>query len=144
MKAETFRVKFTQHQRKSGALWKELFFELRNYFEGWDLVEHEFELISNKPILAKPYRTSQRQNEILKCEIKRMLDFNIIEIGQSDYASPMMLVEAPGKDPRLCIHYRLLNANVRTQFFPLPNIEESVERVTDAKYIMVTDLAKGY
>ncbi|GBN84417.1 hypothetical protein AVEN_145251-1 [Araneus ventricosus] len=51
------------------------------------LVEHDFELISNKPIRSKSYRTSQRQNEILKGEIKRMLDLNIIEIGQSDYAS---------------------------------------------------------
>ena len=34
-KPETFRVKFTQHQRKTGSLWKELVFELRNYLEGW-------------------------------------------------------------------------------------------------------------
>ncbi|GBN02874.1 hypothetical protein AVEN_153230-1 [Araneus ventricosus] len=78
------------------------------------LVEHDFELISDKPIRSKPYRTSQRQNEILKGEIKRMLDLNIIEIGQSDYASPMILVESTGKDPRPCIDYRVLNASVRT------------------------------
>ncbi|GBN98605.1 hypothetical protein AVEN_200026-1 [Araneus ventricosus] len=35
MKPETFRLKFAQHQRKPRALWKELFFELRNYLEGW-------------------------------------------------------------------------------------------------------------
>ncbi|GBN86079.1 Transposon Ty3-G Gag-Pol polyprotein [Araneus ventricosus] len=87
---------------------------------------------------------SQRQNEILKGEIKRMLGLNIIEIGQSDYASPMILVESTGKDPRPCIDYRLLNANVRTQFSPLPNIEERLERVAAAKYITVIDLAKGY
>ncbi|GBM04413.1 Transposon Ty3-I Gag-Pol polyprotein [Araneus ventricosus] len=108
------------------------------------LVEHDFELISNKPIRTKPYRTSQRQNETLKSEIKRILDLNIIEIRQSDYASPMIIIEAVGKDPSPCIDYRLLNANVRTQFFPLPNIEECVETVAAAKYITVTDLAKGY
>ncbi|GBO36558.1 hypothetical protein AVEN_17830-1 [Araneus ventricosus] len=94
------------------------------------LVEHDFEVISNKPIRSKPYRTSQRQNEILKSEIKRMLDLNIIEIGQYDYASPMILVESPSKDPRPFIDYRLLNANVRTQLFPLPKIEERVEKVS--------------
>ncbi|GBM12257.1 hypothetical protein AVEN_155262-1 [Araneus ventricosus] len=73
-----------------------------------------------------------------------MLDLNIIEIGQSDYASPMILVESPGKDPRPCIDYRLLNANVRTQCFPLPTIEKRVESVSAAKYITVIDLAKGY
>ncbi|GBM35823.1 hypothetical protein AVEN_22622-1 [Araneus ventricosus] len=49
MKPETFRVKFTQHQRKSGELWKELIFELRNYLEGWiDGVKvNEFETLKN-------------------------------------------------------------------------------------------------
>ncbi|GBM47553.1 hypothetical protein AVEN_90265-1 [Araneus ventricosus] len=32
MRPETFRIKFTQHQRKQGALWKDLVFELQNYF----------------------------------------------------------------------------------------------------------------
>ncbi|GBO23257.1 hypothetical protein AVEN_53556-1 [Araneus ventricosus] len=35
MKPEAFRIKFTQHQRKQGALWKELVLELQNYFDGW-------------------------------------------------------------------------------------------------------------
>ncbi|GBL81172.1 hypothetical protein AVEN_120022-1 [Araneus ventricosus] len=35
MKPEALRVKFTQNQRRPGALWKELVFELRNYFDGW-------------------------------------------------------------------------------------------------------------
>ncbi|GBM79356.1 Transposon Ty3-G Gag-Pol polyprotein [Araneus ventricosus] len=73
-----------------------------------------------------------------------MLDLNIIENGQSDYASPMILVKAVGKEPRPSMDYRLLNADVRTQFFPLPNIEEHVERVAAAKYITVIDLAKGF
>ncbi|GBO12578.1 hypothetical protein AVEN_158461-1 [Araneus ventricosus] len=55
----------------------------------------------------------------------------------------MILVEAPGKNPRPCIDYRLLKASVRTQYFPLSNIEDRVERVSAAKYITVIDLAKG-
>ncbi|GBO35736.1 hypothetical protein AVEN_234701-1 [Araneus ventricosus] len=35
MKPETFQIKFKQHQRRQGALWKELAFELQNYFDGW-------------------------------------------------------------------------------------------------------------
>ncbi|KAF8778761.1 Gypsy retrotransposon integrase-like protein 1 [Argiope bruennichi] len=57
------------------------------------LVEHDIELISNQPVRSKPYRTSQRQAEILKSEIKQMLDLKIIEMGQSDLTSPMLLVE---------------------------------------------------
>ncbi|GBM03052.1 hypothetical protein AVEN_14563-1 [Araneus ventricosus] len=35
MKPKTFLIKLTQHQRKSGAIWKELGFELRNNLESW-------------------------------------------------------------------------------------------------------------
>ncbi|GIY97091.1 transposon Ty3-I Gag-Pol polyprotein [Caerostris extrusa] len=54
-----------------------------------------------------------------------MPDLNIIEI-------------VPGKDPH--INDKLLNSNICTQYFPLPNIEESVSA---AKFITVIDLAKG-
>ncbi|GBM70410.1 hypothetical protein AVEN_38120-1 [Araneus ventricosus] len=49
IKPETFRVKFTQHQIKSGALWKELVLELKNYLEGWlDGVKvNDFETLKN-------------------------------------------------------------------------------------------------
>ncbi|GBO17146.1 Transposon Ty3-I Gag-Pol polyprotein [Araneus ventricosus] len=56
----------------------------------------------------------------------------------------MILVEAVGREPRPCIDYRRLNSSIRNQYFPLPNIEERVERVSAAKFITVIDLAKSY
>lgn len=46
---ETFRTKFNQHQRKPGALWKDLIFELRSYLDGWlEGVEvKDFEALKN-------------------------------------------------------------------------------------------------
>ncbi|KAG8173584.1 hypothetical protein JTE90_009309 [Oedothorax gibbosus] len=105
---------------------------------------HDIELSEEQSILSKPYRTSPRQNAILKTEIQKMLDLKIIEIGFSDCTSPMILVEAPGKDPRPCIDYRNLNKITKTKFFPLPNIEERIEIVSSAQYITVLDLSKGY
>ncbi|GFS61217.1 retrovirus-related Pol polyprotein from transposon 297 [Trichonephila clavipes] len=109
-----------------------------------NLVEHEIQLVSDQPVRTKPYRMSHRQNEILKNEITRMLKLGIIEVGESDYMSPMILVEVAGKEPRTCIDYRKLNGIIRTEYFPLPNIEERVEKVSAAKLITVLDLSKGY
>ncbi|GBN66471.1 Retrovirus-related Pol polyprotein from transposon 412, partial [Araneus ventricosus] len=49
MKPETFRLKFTQHQKKTGALWRELVFQLRNYLDGWldGLEVRDFENLKN-------------------------------------------------------------------------------------------------
>ncbi|GFU58858.1 retrovirus-related Pol polyprotein from transposon 297 [Trichonephila clavipes] len=109
-----------------------------------NLVEHEIQLVSDQPVRTKPYRMSHRQNEILKNEINPMLKLGIIEVGESDYMSPMILVDVAGKEPRPCIDYRKLNGIIKTEYFPLPKIEERVEKVSAAKFITVLDLSKGY
>ncbi|GFX95103.1 retrovirus-related Pol polyprotein from transposon 17.6 [Trichonephila clavipes] len=73
-----------------------------------------------------------------------MLELKIIEPGESDFTSSLILVEAQGKEARPCIDYRRLNIVTRTQFFPLPNIEELLEKVSAAKYISILDLTRGY
>lgn len=73
-----------------------------------------------------------------------MLELNIINEGESNFNSPIILVEAPGKDTRPCIDCRKLNTITKAEFFPLPNIEKRVEKVADAKYITVLDLTKEY
>ncbi|GFX17082.1 hypothetical protein TNCV_4266081 [Trichonephila clavipes] len=108
------------------------------------LMRMDIELISDKPIKTKPYRMSPRQINILREEIKRLLELGVIEIGQSDYTSPLILVESPNKDPRPCVDYRRLNEITRAKFFPLPNMEEIVEKVSAAPYVTVMDLSKGY
>ncbi|GFY62113.1 hypothetical protein TNIN_118571 [Trichonephila inaurata madagascariensis] len=109
-----------------------------------NLVEHDVDLISDKRVQHKPYRMTNRQNEILKAEIERMLKYKIIEPGPSEYTSPMILVETTGRDPRPCIDYRKLNEMTRTEFYPIPNIEQRVKTVAAAKFITLIDLTKGY
>ncbi|GBN18709.1 Retrovirus-related Pol polyprotein from transposon 297, partial [Araneus ventricosus] len=109
-----------------------------------NLVEHDIELICDKSIKHKPYRMTNRQNDVLKAEIGKMLKYNIIEPGASEFTSPMILVETPGREPRPCIDYRKLNEITRTQFYPIPNIEQRVETVAKARYITLIDLTKGY
>ncbi|GFT43348.1 retrovirus-related Pol polyprotein from transposon 17.6 [Trichonephila clavipes] len=87
------------------------------------LMRIDIELISEKPIKTKPYRMSPRQINTLREEIK---------------------LESPNKDPRPCVDYRRLNEITQAEFFPLPNMEEVVEKVSAAPYVTVMDLSKGY
>lgn len=48
------------------------------------------------------------QNGILKIEIQKMLKLGIIEIGESDYTSPMIIVKASGKNYWLWISYYVI------------------------------------
>lgn len=127
---------------------QKLFEEFRQCFSSQPgrttLITHEIELTSDEPVQSKPYRVSPRQQEIMEVEIKRMLELGIIEPADSDYTSPMILVEASGKEPRPCVDYRKLNAITRNQLYPIPNIEERVERVSGAEYISTIELVRGY
>ncbi|GFV08847.1 hypothetical protein TNCV_3820901 [Trichonephila clavipes] len=114
--------KLSQIQR--GQL-KKLLYEYSNLFSNipgcTDLAKHDIELESERAIVSKPYQP-----------------------GESDFTSPLILVEVRGKEARPCIDYRRLNKVTRTQFFPLPNIEELLENVSAAKYISILDLTRGY
>ncbi|GFX07449.1 hypothetical protein TNCV_5091641 [Trichonephila clavipes] len=107
--------KLSQIQR--GQL-KELLYEYSNLFSNipgcTDLAEHDIELESERAIVAKPYRMSPRQIEILKSEVNKMLELKIIEPGESDFTSPLILVEAQGKEARPCIDYRRYTSFVTT------------------------------
>ncbi|XP_064463444.1 uncharacterized protein LOC135374410 [Ornithodoros turicata] len=109
-----------------------------------DAITHDIELTSEQVIRSQPYRTSPRQKEIIEEEVNKMLVFGIIEPGNSDFASPILLVEVPGKNPRPCIDYRRLNAVTKDLTYPISNIEERVEKVSGAKYISTIDLVRGY
>ncbi|GFV88792.1 hypothetical protein TNCV_4608371 [Trichonephila clavipes] len=88
---------------------------------------------------------SPRQIEILKSEVNKMLELKIIEPGESYFfTSPLILVEAQGKEAKPCIDYRRYNKVTRAEFFPLPNFEELLEKVSAAKYISILDLTRRY
>ncbi|GFT52564.1 hypothetical protein TNCV_4267051 [Trichonephila clavipes] len=100
--------------------------------------EHDIELESERAIVSKPYRMFPRQIEILKSEVNKMLEQKIIEPGETDFTSPLIFVEAPGKEARPCIDQGRLNKATRTQFIPLPNIEELLEMILAAKNISLS------
>lgn len=109
-----------------------------------NITTHDIELTSDEPVQVKPYRVSPRQVDLIRAKVERMLNFGVTEAGDSGYASPMIMVKAPGKQPPPCIDYRRLNAKTRGQLYPIPNIEERIETVSRARYISTVDLIRGY
>ncbi|GFU40698.1 retrovirus-related Pol polyprotein from transposon 17.6 [Trichonephila clavipes] len=91
-----------------------------------NLVEHDIDLISDKQVQHKPYRMTNRQNEILKTEIERMLKYKIIEPGPSEYTSPRILVETSGRDPGPCIDYRKLREPGHARKSKMPKLRPFV------------------
>lgn len=109
-----------------------------------DLTEHDIELTSEELVKFNCYCLSARQKDILNKEVKRMLELGVIKPSDSEYTSPMILVDAPGKDPRPVVDYRKANALTKDQAYLIRNIEERVEQVSRAAYVTTLDLTRGY
>ncbi|GFS73859.1 retrovirus-related Pol polyprotein from transposon 17.6 [Trichonephila clavipes] len=97
-----------------------------------DLAEHDIELESERAIVAKPYRMSPRQIEILKSEVNKMLELKIIEPGESDFTSPLILVEAQGKGSKALYRLQKLSFSLAWDDH-LKHLKDVFERLRSAK-----------
>ncbi|KAI2657313.1 Retrovirus-related Pol polyprotein from transposon 17.6 [Labeo rohita] len=105
---------------------------------------HNIILKDSTPIHQKPYRVPERMVEQLKTEIETMLEMGIIEPSTSEWSSPILLV--PKKDGGIgfCTDFRKLNSVSCFDSYPMPRIDELIERLGKASYITTLDLCKGY
>ena len=109
-----------------------------------NVIIQDIQLLDTTPIRARPYKMSLRQVELIDKEVESMIRDGLIEEGPSDFASPAILVETAGRAPRLCIDYRKLNKVTKTQYYPLPRLDQRIETVAGAAYITCLDLVKGF
>ena len=84
------------------------------------------------------------KGEYLKREINYLLDNNFIEPSKSSWSSPCLLIPKPDGTYQFCTDYRKVNAVTKTNTFPLPRIEDCIDRVGNAKFISKFDLLKGF
>ena len=67
-----------------------------------------------------------------------------IERSPSEWAAPIVLVKKKDSTLRLCVDYHRLNAVSQTDAYPMPRIDELIDRLGDAKYITTLDLSQGF
>ena len=73
-------------------------------------VIHRVETTTDEPVTTQPYRLPKALEAEVKKLIQKMLDQNLIRKSNSEYSSPVVLVEKPDKSLRFCVNYQKLNA----------------------------------
>lgn len=109
-----------------------------------DLGMMEIHLTTNKPVSRRPYRLSHSENEKVRQKIKELLDKNIIKESNSQYASPIIAVPKKNGEIRLCVDYRELNKITVKDKYPLPLIEEQLDKLAGKRYFTSLDLVAGF
>ena len=108
------------------------------------LISHDVDVEGASPIKQHPYRLHPEKSAIVKTEVEYMLKNDLVVPSSSPWSSPIVLVKKPHDQHRLCFDYRKVNAVTKTDTFPLPRVNDCIDRVGNAKFISKFDLLKGY
>lgn len=106
--------------------------------------ELKIDLIDDRPVTYKPYRMNPAGKEKVREIVNELLEANIIRESSSPFSSPVILVQKKNGEQRLCIDYRKLNEKVKQDRFPLPRIDDQLDRLQGHKYFTTLDLTSGY
>ena len=127
---------------------KDLFDEYKQLFADvpsrTDKIVHDVDISDAQPIKQHPYRLNPQKEEYLKKEVQYLLDNDFIEPSQSNWSSPCILVPKPDQSYRMCTDFRKLNSVTKTDTYPIPRIDDCIDKIGKAKYVTKIDLLKGF
>ncbi|XP_053486641.1 uncharacterized protein LOC128611284 [Ictalurus furcatus] len=108
------------------------------------LVQHEIKTPPGVVVRQRPYRVPEARRQAIEEEVSRMLRDHVIEESSSPWSSPIVVVPKPDGSMRLCNNFRRLNQVSEFDSYPLPRVDDLVERLGRARFISTLDLTKGY
>lgn len=106
--------------------------------------EMNIQLNDAEPFTYRPYRMALKEKEIVDEMVGDLLENDIVRPSDSPYASPVLLVKKKNGESRLCIDYRKLNSKTVKDRYPLPRIDDQIDRLHGSKYYTSLDLRSGY
>lgn len=112
-------------------------------------IKHQIRTTDEIPIYTKSYRYPYVHREEVQSQIKKMLDQNIIRESQSPWNAPIWIVpkkqDASGRKKwRVVVDFRKLNEKTIDDRYPLPNINDILDKLGRCQYFTTLDLASGF
>ncbi|PNF18384.1 hypothetical protein B7P43_G12483 [Cryptotermes secundus] len=102
-----------------------------------------------KAITLRNYRLPEAQQQEIKRQVTQMLEEDIVTPSNSGWNFPLLVVpkklDASGKRKwRICVDFRKLNEVTVGDSYPLPNIQDILDKLGRARYFTALDCASGY
>ena len=108
-------------------------------------VDHEIPLLPGKEAPNRAaYRMSQEELAELRKQLQDLLERGLIQPSTSPFGAPVIFVKKKNGSYRLVVDYRWLNSITIKNRYPLPRIDDLLDRLNGAKVFSKIDLASGY
>ncbi|XP_037929193.1 uncharacterized protein LOC119663656, partial [Teleopsis dalmanni] len=94
-------------------------------------IKCEMKLILNddKPFQYHPRRLSYHEKQQVESIIDELMRKKVVRPSNSEYASPIVLIKKKTGDTRLCVDFRTLNKVTLKDNYPLPLIDDLLDRL---------------
>ena len=102
------------------------------------------EMPGSIPQWRKPLRLTIEEEQEVRKQITDLLERGLIEPSSSPYGAPVLFVKKKDGSLRMCIDYRALNAQTVRDRYPLPNIQDLIDRLYGCTVFSSLDLQSGY
>ena len=108
-------------------------------------VTHDIKLTPGAvPIHRRPYRLGLAERLELNLQLDYLLKKGYIQPSKSPYGAPVLFAPKPDGGLRFCVDYRGLNSQTVRDRYPLPRIEDLLDRLHGSQYFSKIDLRSGY
>jgi hypothetical protein len=104
-----------------------------------NVTDMHIRLHDDVPVTYRPYRLAYSERNV----VQDLMDNGIVRESESPYSSPILLVKKKSGEYRMCVNYRSLNAKTVKDRYPLPRVEDYLEKMHDSLYFTTLDLASG-
>ena len=113
------------------------------------VIKHKINTTDDIPIYTRQYRYPQVYKKEIEKQIEDLLEKDIIQQSYSPWSSPVWMVQKKldatnEKKYRMVIDYRKLNAKTVGDKFPIPNINEVLDKLGKNIYFTTLDLTSGF
>ena len=108
------------------------------------LAEHFIDTGEARPFKIPSRRIPMFRKAAVEQEIEKILDQDVIEPSNSAWNSPILLVKKKSGEWRFCVDLRKLNSVTKLDTYPLPNISETLDKLSGSMYFSALDMVSGY
>ena len=108
------------------------------------VAQHDIRTAAGVTVRVPLYRVPEACRVTIRAEVAKMLQLWVIEESHSAWANPVVLVPKPDGSFRFFNDFRRLNEVSEFDAYPMPRVDELIERLGPARYLTTLDLTRGY